>query len=157
MSALKRKNAPGGDPPSKSAKSHKESGPSKTPFKKVSKPFKKDDGKDYKPKPKDDEKPRNDTAGSLVNVREEEPMFPRGGASILTPMEKREINVQARADALREDELGVNTDKPERKKKKTSAKSKKSGDKEPEFDNVKVESLNFKVGCPARPQPEPTR
>ncbi|KAL8677613.1 MAG: hypothetical protein Q9186_005972 [Xanthomendoza sp. 1 TL-2023] len=40
------------------------------------------------------------------SVRQEEPSFPRGGASILTPLEQRQIQIQAKNDVLFEQETG---------------------------------------------------
>ena len=42
----------------------------------------------------------------LSNSREEEPIFRRGGASILTPLEQRNIQIRAKQDAFYEQESG---------------------------------------------------
>lgn len=39
-------------------------------------------------------------------LREEEPAFPRGGASILTPLEHKRIQIQAKQDVLFEQSTG---------------------------------------------------
>ena len=39
-------------------------------------------------------------------LREEEPAFPRGGASILTPLEYKQIQIQAKQDVLFEQNTG---------------------------------------------------
>lgn len=77
---------------------------------------------------------------------EEEPAFPRGGASVLTPLEHKQIQIEATRDVLFEQ----STSKPtESKKRKTKGKdkSKKGGEViEPEEAVVKIEGLNYKVG-----------
>lgn len=124
MSNLKRKDAPGGERPAKTAKKTKDV-PSSTP-------------KDAKPaasKPK-----------SVVSVlKDEEPMFPRGGGGVLTPLEQRQIQLDAKADAMHEDEFDTTTKAAKKKKTKAAAKSAKAGGKKPDEDSVKVESLSFKV------------
>lgn len=135
MSTLKRKDAPGGNPPAKSAKSTKEARPSK----------KDSASKDAKPagkKTKSDDQPK-----AVVSVlKDEEPMFPRGGGSVLTPLEQKQIQLEAKADAAREEEFttGGKTQK-KKKRKATLEKGKKGTTAEAEEDSVKVESLNFKV------------
>ena len=42
-------------------------------------------------------------------LREEEPAFPRGGASILTPLEQKQIQIQAKQDVLFEQSTGQKT------------------------------------------------
>ena len=42
----------------------------------------------------------------LSVLREEEPAFPRGGASILTPLEHKRIQIQAKQDVLFEQSTG---------------------------------------------------
>jgi rRNA biogenesis protein RRP5 len=93
--------------------------------------------------------------------REEEPSFPRGGGSLLTPIEKRQIQAQAQRDVLFEqqglgqdagefesedDDFGetgrpsspVHNTKRARKLGKLAVSSKQSA-------AVRVEGLNFKV------------
>lgn len=123
MSNLKRKDAPGGHPPAKSAKQSKEANP-KT------------------------DKPKADTPKKAVVsvLKEEEPLFPRGGASVLTPLEQKQIQLEAKADAAREEEFSTGG-KPEKKKKRSSAlkKADMKAEAKPEEESVKIESLNFKV------------
>ena len=141
MSNLKRKDAPGGNPPSKSAKNTKEARP--TTKEKV--------GKDAKPAPKKSaEAPEKAPVVSIL--KEEEPMFPRGGASILTPLEQKKIQMEAKADAMRDEEFNTASKDQKKKKRKTALKSdkkpsKKNGEEEEE-QAVRVESLSFKVSCP---------
>lgn len=137
MSTLKRKDAPGGQPPAKSAKSDKEARPSKKDdASKGATSSKKPDSGNPRPK-----------AGGLVSVlKDEEPMFPRGGGSILTPLEQKQIQLEAKADAQQEDEFET-APKAAKKKRKSQIKSdKKSGNKkQDEEKEVKPESLNFTV------------
>lgn len=52
-------------------------------------------------------KSKSSTASSKIAVLpKEEPSFPRGGASVLTPLEQKQIQVQARNDVLFEQETG---------------------------------------------------
>lgn len=87
-------------------------------------------------------------------LQEEERLFPRGGASILTPLEQRQIKAQAEQDALLELETGreehgnLFTDEPNKAAKRIKdAKSRKSqfdGNK-PEKSDVKILGLGYKT------------
>ncbi|CRL24371.1 Tetratricopeptide-like helical [Penicillium camemberti] len=126
---------------------------------------------------KDHKKPTDATtstagkASELSVLRDDEPSFPRGGASVLTPLERKQIQIQANRDVLfeqkesgnkkpsqktpsnefaeesdndveMEDEETTTTTKKSRKKK---SKSKKSADKETgDKENVRIEGLSFK-------------
>jgi rRNA biogenesis protein RRP5 len=111
-------------------------------------------------------------ASELSVLRDDEPSFPRGGASVLTPLERKQIQIQANKDVLfeqkasgnqkpskqapsnefaedsdndveMEDEETTTTTKKSRKKK---SKSKKSVDKgTDDKQNVRIEGLSFKV------------
>jgi rRNA biogenesis protein RRP5 len=98
-------------------------------------------------------------------LTDEEPSFPRGGGSLLTPIEKKQIQAQANRDVLFEqqglehpvndydsldDEIGANknTSNLPRVSKKVKKPNKKHASKaiaRPEASAVKVESLNYKV------------
>lgn len=119
--------------------------------------------KEHKPK---DTAPK---ASELSLLREEEPSFPRGGGSVLTPLERKKINIQATQDVLFEqkshkkaprqtdvddddeeeddmDAVDEENTAPAKKSKKKSKKSKKSGDHEKsDKADVRIEPLNFKV------------
>lgn len=141
MSNLKRKAAPGGQPPAKSAKNTKEGRPSKTDGSATakSKPAKPTKAKESDDRPK---------APAVSLLKNEEPIFPRGGGSVLTPLEQKQIQLEAKADARREEEFDTSGGKAQKKqkKKKISTKGDKKGsDKKDSEDSVKVESLNFKV------------
>jgi rRNA biogenesis protein RRP5 len=132
MGSVKRKEGPGGLSVSKSAKSTAESRPTKR--------AKSDD---------EGQKPAQQAASLVSRLKEEEPMFPRGGGSILTPLEHKQIQIQARNDALFEQEKGASGAKHEkaaRKQKKNPAPK----EVKPNADAVKIESLNFKVRFLAR-------
>ena len=138
MSTLKRKDAPGGSPPAKSAKKTKEARPAK----------KDDAAKPAKPAGKAADKPADTRAqSSVVSIlKDEEPMFPRGGGSVLTPLEQKQIQLEAKADALRDEEFTTGSKAQKKKKRQTTLKGdKKTTKHDKDEDNVKVESLSFKV------------
>ncbi len=89
---------------------------------------------------------------------EEEEAFPRGGASVLTPLEYKQIQIEATRDVLFEQ--GAKSSKPDgeeaeedgtaarkrAKKSKSKGKGKKGAEvAEPEEETVKVEGLSYKV------------
>lgn len=99
-------------------------------------------------------------------VLAEEPVFPRGGSSILTPLEKKQIHIQATSDVLFEQSTGRkpvthefedgenDSDQPDQssgalqktKRKKKSQKSQKGkleeAAKEPD---IRIERLSYRV------------
>ncbi|KAK0722440.1 hypothetical protein B0T26DRAFT_749837 [Lasiosphaeria miniovina] len=88
-------------------------------------------------------------ATSVVSrPKKEEPLFPRGGASILTPLEYKQIQIQARNDVLFEQEAGEagkKTSKATTKQKKKKSKGDEASTKPArDEDAVKIEGLNFK-------------
>jgi rRNA biogenesis protein RRP5 len=107
----------------------------------------------------------NERENATSVLREEEPSFPRGGGSVLTPLERKQIQNQATRDVLFEqkksgkapaeglDEVSdVDVDmedadqKPAPAKKSRKSKSKKSEDSERTTkDGARVEGLSFKV------------
>lgn len=120
---------------------------------------------------KQDSKPKDTApkASELSVLRDDEPSFPRGGGSVLTPLERKQIQIQANKDVLfeqkgakkptrefvddndddededveMEDTETTTTAKKSRKKK---AKGKKSTDKESsEKEGVRIEGLSYKV------------
>ena len=104
----------------------------------------------------------------LSVLREEEPAFPRGGASILTPLEHKQIQIQAKQDVLFEQKTGKRApknefedeendvdmpDPPSGPVKKTKSKStprdkksRKNGALEEA--TVRIEGLSYKVYIP---------
>ncbi|KAL7806024.1 hypothetical protein V8C26DRAFT_356904 [Trichoderma gracile] len=139
MSTLKRKDAPGGNPPPKSAKNTKEGRPSKkeAPAKDAKSPTKahrkSESATEERPKP------------AVVSVlKDDEPVFPRGGGSVLTPLEQKKIQMEAKADAIREEEFETGAKSQKKKAKKAAVKSDKKTEKKAEEDSIRIESLNFK-------------
>lgn len=93
-------------------------------------------------------------APKISRVREEEVAFPRGGASVLTPLEHKQIQIEATRDVLFEQgtkSLRVADEDVEvASHGARQQKSKKKGKQgievvESEGDSVKIEGLNYKV------------
>jgi rRNA biogenesis protein RRP5 len=99
----------------------------------------------------------------------EQPAFPRGGASLLTPIERKQIEAQATRDALKEhasfgdlfstsgkvhdgsDKEGITQSIPDgskQRRKKTSKKHKPSDGGKQESAAVRIEGLSHKVSRP---------
>ncbi|KAI0883423.1 nucleic acid-binding protein [Annulohypoxylon maeteangense] len=137
MGSLKRKDAPGASSTSKAPKAQGDSRPSKRP--KPEKTSAKDDAKSSS-----NSKPAKPSAVS--RLKEEEPLFPRGGGSVLTPLEHKQISIQAKQDVLFEQESGQGTVKPDRASKKKKVKVSKDGKsgKHQSDESAKIESLNYK-------------
>ncbi|KAJ5546028.1 hypothetical protein N7494_003613 [Penicillium frequentans] len=119
-----------------------------------------------------DQKPKDTAAkaSELSVLRDDEPSFPRGGASVLTPLERKQIQIQATKDVLfeqkgskgpkkstrkpdddndDEDDEDVemeddDTTAPAKKSRKKKTKGKKSDDKEKSEKTVRIEPLSFK-------------
>ncbi|KAK4200448.1 hypothetical protein QBC40DRAFT_279966, partial [Triangularia verruculosa] len=134
MGSLKRKEGPDASA-SKSAKPTNDARPSKRA---KGSDATKDSNK------KGGAKPPKPSAPATSLLKEEEPLFPRGGASVLTPLEQKQIQIQAKNDVLFEEAASKKSGGEKTKKKK--ARKSKGGDVAPEKDEnaVKVESLNFK-------------
>lgn len=116
-----------------------------------------------KPKTETDSAPRPATVSVL---RDEAPAFPRGGNNVLTPLERKQIQIQATRDVLfeqkgaRDGELPDNDSDIEKEedaskeagvkssnKKHKSKKNKKSAEESAKPEGPKIESLSFKVRC----------
>ncbi|KAI1144125.1 nucleic acid-binding protein [Hypoxylon sp. FL0543] len=137
MSSLKRKDAPGVSSNAKTSKAQGDSRPSKR-----SKSEKTSVKKDAKPQ--SSSKPAS--ASTISRLKEEEPLFPRGGGSVLTPLEHKQISIQAKQDVLFEQESGQGK-KPERASKRKKAKASqdgKPGKTHQSEEATKIESLNYK-------------
>lgn len=98
-------------------------------------------------------------------LREEEPPFPRGGASILTPLEHKQIQIQAKQDVLFEQNTGKKAARKEfedeendedmpsqpsggvKKSKRSSKLSDKKGKRNGVVEEaaVRIEGLSYKV------------
>lgn len=144
MAALKRKEGPGGASVSKSTRPATETRPLKRA--KQGEAAKSDGKKGGAKQPESPEKP---AAVSLVTkLKDEEPLFPRGGGSVLTPLEQKQISIQAKKDVLFEEQSVSKKggDKAVRKKKRKSRADETDAQPAKDEDAVKVESLNFKVG-----------
>ncbi|KAK3302297.1 uncharacterized protein B0T15DRAFT_542562 [Chaetomium strumarium] len=139
MGALKRKDGPDGT--SKSSRPATEARPSKRAKQSEST---KDDSKKTAKQPKSDAQPAG--ASVVTKLKEEEPLFPRGGGSILSPLEQKQIAIQAKKDVLFEEQStgkkGV--EKAAKKKKRKSRSDETATKPAKDEDAVKVESLNFK-------------
>lgn len=100
------------------------------------------------------------------SILKEEAPFPRGGASVLTPLEHKQIKIQAKEDVLFEHNTGKkaprhafddeDTDElseaeiegavePKPKKGKTSKRQKKDGASITQEKTLRIESLSYKV------------
>jgi len=118
-------------------------------------------------RPRAEEKEENSSLGKKIphhptisRVREEEVAFPRGGGSSLTPLEHKQIAIEATRDVLFEQQGAKSSSKREvdgeeearpakKKSRGKDAKGKKKGAAvaEPEEETIKIEGLNYKVGC----------
>ena len=109
-------------------------------------------------------------ASELSVLRDDEPSFPRGGGSVLTPLERKQIQIQANKDVLFEqkgvkkptrefaDDMDDDEDDEDvemedadtkagaKKSRKKKTKGKKSTNKESsEKEGVRIEGLSYKV------------
>lgn len=106
-------------------------------------------------------------ASELSVLRDDEPSFPRGGGSVLTPLERKQIQIQANKDVLFEqkgqkkqprefnddnddDEEDVEMEDADattaKKSRKKRTKGKRPADKEKsEKQGVRIEPLSYKV------------
>ncbi|KAI1426670.1 hypothetical protein F5Y12DRAFT_712819 [Xylaria sp. FL1777] len=133
MSSLKRKDAPSGAPTAKSPKRSKSDKPQSK------------HNANSSPSSKQLQQKPTSTPG-VSRLKEEEPLFPRGGGSVLSPLEHRQISIQAKQDVLFEQESGEGAKKAEqtlkRKKSKTLKPNLEAGGRSAE-DLVRIESLNY--------------
>ena len=115
-------------------------------------------------RPEKKQRPRPSSTIKPKISKDEEPSFPRGGASILTPLEQKQIQIQAKQDVLFEQSTGTKAPRNEfqdeddedlveqpsrlvaKTKRKPKSKEKKGAknalDEEPA---VRVEGLSYKV------------
>ena len=120
--------------------------------------------KESKSKPDSDLAPK---ASELSVLRDDEPSFPRGGGSVLTPLERKQIQIQATKDVLFEqkgarpssgnfddgleddtdmEDAGDATSATAKKDRKRKTKGKKATEQDAsESKGVRIEGLNFKV------------
>lgn len=115
-----------------------------------------------------EKKQKSSSTAKLSVLRAEEPAFPRGGASVLTPLEHKQIQIQAKQDVLFEQSTGKKAakndyedeendeDMPEqpdgriaKSKRKPKSKDKKGGKNGlVEEVAVRIEGLSYKVDGP---------
>ena len=113
-----------------------------------------------------EKKQKSSTVPQVSILRQEEPAFPRGGASVLTPLEQKQIQIQAKQDVLFEQKTGQKAARTEfedveneeeipeeavaptaKAKRKRKSQDKKSGViDEKEGHAVRIEGLSYKVG-----------
>lgn len=94
----------------------------------------------------------------ISKIRDEDAAFPRGGASLLTPLEHKQIQIEATRDVLFEqgaksqtDGAGEDGEATGKRKHKSKSKGKEKGKKgsdaaEAEEEDVRIEGLSYKVG-----------
>ena len=117
-------------------------------------------------------KPKPDISTHNSIFKDEEKSFPRGGASLLTPLEHKQIQIKANQDVLFEQtgqkkrggddgmsdegsEFGGDDDAPKSAKKRKSKKSKAAAGDDEQVQKIKAEGLTFKV-CFFATTPPPT-
>ena len=133
----------------------RKSGPTNDSFARSRKPENKDERPSKRPRAEDGHTKPITAATKLSKVREEDVAFPRGGASVLTPLEQKQIQIEATQDVLFEQQ-GAKSSRMEvdgeegnvtaTKKPKVRGKGKKGAQPaEVEEQAVKVEGLSYKV------------
>lgn len=128
-------------------------------------PKRKLDAADENTRPEKKQRPRPSSTIKPTILKDEEPSFPRGGASILTPLEQKQIQIQAKQDVLFEQSTGTKAprndfqdeendeDLPEqpnalvaKTKRKPKSKEKKGAKNDLlEEPGVRIEGLSYKV------------
>ncbi|GAD91719.1 rRNA biogenesis protein RRP5, putative [Paecilomyces variotii No. 5] len=109
-----------------------------------------------------EEQPPKPKASELTILRDDEPTFPRGGANVLTPLERKQIQIQATKDVLFEqrggksstfdeddedvamEDAGEAATATKKKSRKSKTKGKKSETQADEKQAVRIEPLSFK-------------
>lgn len=149
MGAIKRKADQGSTP----AKQQRD-----IPKDRSAKRQRKSDAADHPPPAK--AKPEISTQNSIF--KDEEKSFPRGGASVLTPLEHKQIQIKANQDVLFEQAGGKKRsggdglsdegsdfdgeeDAPKSSKKRKPKKSRTANGDEDQVQKIKAEGLTFKV------------
>ncbi|KAG0648782.1 U3 small nucleolar RNA-associated rrp5 [Hyphodiscus hymeniophilus] len=134
----------------------RKNGPTNESFARSRKPADNEDrpSKRLRPEEKDGKTaPKISHVPKITKVREEEIAFPRGGASVLTPLEHKQIQIEATRDVLFEQQGGKSKPDTEgedggvvRKAKKTKTKKgkKEIGETEPTEDSIAIEGLSYK-------------
>ena len=111
------------------------------------------------------QRPSQALRSAVSILKDEEPAFPRGGASVLTPLEHKQIQIRAKQDVLFEQSTGKkarnydsedeeNEDgehfeegpgKPKTKRKLTTSGKKNQASNTTQETGVKIEGLSYKV------------
>ncbi|RAL68395.1 hypothetical protein DID88_007126 [Monilinia fructigena] len=139
----------------------RKTGPTNDSFMRSKKTSESDDRPSKRPRAEEKEGKSTSTtklppATKISRVRDEEVAFPRGGASVLTPLEHKQIQIDATRDVLfeqhgaksskpdGEDLEGEDSSKPKKKKKGKGKGKKIAQDSEVEEETVKIEGLSYK-------------
>ena len=116
------------------------------------------------------QRPSQPPRSAVSILKDEEPAFPRGGASVLTPLEHKQIQIRAKQDVLFEQSTGKKArtydsedeenedgdheetrDRPHNKKRLTTGKKRQLVSNTAQETGVKIEGLSYKVrngiGC----------
>jgi rRNA biogenesis protein RRP5 len=135
----------------------RKTGPTNDSFARSQKPEDKDGRPSKRPRAEEERPKANTAATKLSKVREEDVAFPRGGASVLTPLEHKQIQIEATQDVLFEQQGakssrmevdGEDENTGQAVTKKTKKRGKGKGDTLPaktEEQAVKIEGLSYKV------------
>jgi rRNA biogenesis protein RRP5 len=135
----------------------RKTGPTNDSFARSRKPEDKDGRPSKRPRAEEERPKASTVATKLSKVREEDVAFPRGGASVLTPLEHKQIQIEATQDVLFEQQgakssrmeadgeneitsQGVTKSKKKRGKGKADTQA-----AETEEQAVKIEGLSYKV------------
>lgn len=141
----------------------RKSGPTNDSFARSKNPANKETRPTKRPRPDEEDRKPSTAPTKLSKVREEEAAFPRGGASVLTPLEHKQIQIEATQDVLFEQQgaqasrMEIDGEEGEEghsaaKKQKSRGKGKNKKDAQPaaeEEDVVKIEGLSYKVYFPS--------
>ncbi|RMZ88382.1 hypothetical protein DV736_g4390, partial [Chaetothyriales sp. CBS 134916] len=160
MSALKRKSDDGDINAKAEAKRPRSERKSKSSSEKGK------DGKSNTASIKDEKKPKKEKAPAKSLLSKEQALFPRGGADVLTPIEKKQIHAQAARDAAKEQARlpnlfnsaisenesageesqtnGKSDQSNDRKKKKASRKKSKHAAANADLETTKITGLSYK-------------
>ncbi|CZR57375.1 related to ribosomal RNA processing protein RRP5 [Phialocephala subalpina] len=138
----------------------RKSGPTNESFTRSRKPIEEENRPSKRPRQdeKDENKtktPKTSLVPKITKAREEDAAFPRGGASVLTPLEHKQIQIEATQEVLFEQNaksakskedgtIGEATDRKKQKSKSRGKGKKTTEQTEPEEESVKIEGLSYK-------------
>lgn len=111
-----------------------------------------------------EKRPKPTISSKLSALREEEPAFPRGGASILTPLEHKQIKIKANKDVLfeqttgqklaqnefendgdLEDVLEIDKQEPAKRRKRVSKDASRRSVEASKEAGIRIEGLSYNV------------